>query len=957
MDLLTFAATAVFSTESEEDAAIPLTPIKGVHSVLGEVTNIINISPEKFTNSPLQNLFTAPTLNTPTTKSRCLASNFSTTRSRSTLEKSSNGKLLSYSSPETGGGAQNRGVSSPYQPSNGSQGRSPLTPMSNLKLLTRIASMEESLTSKKVLFQNQSISDKESQCSSNVEFLAASNATTKNVSFRRHNSECLGQSPRHLTRSTSTFRKHPTNTDYPRLSSPGNLVTENMGNLPSVDETTCNRSSEGSRKDKSLGVLSEKFLEHFPMEVSFLETPRRLVIDEVALMLGTERRRVYDIINVLESLSMAARVQKNMYHWMGKLHLQETLARLKALGLKLDVGTHLQALQHLDNDFKFPKCIKTNSGGDGEKVDTRREKSLGILCQKFLMLLLVSPQPHIISLESAVRILIGEVGEDGERLRTRGRRLYDIANVLTSLGLVRKVPTAKAFQYVGPAVEVTDSHDDTLGVLQRHSLLPSCLGNFGGKENINSLGDHDVTPSNIAQRVQKRGRPRKLSADFSASTLPAAKRPKIQRTRSEDAVTSKQSTKFARHPSLHDICQVAEVEREKLLQKECLLRSHSNNEVPSYTSSGLFTLEKTKMPVTKGELKAIGPSHNSVISLQRRLMSRTKIPAALTFQGTSANANNIGKCSAQAKDEQGSVALSNVVGQDGDQTSFSYRQTLQEYRAFQDDARKITTSSLSLPNTKVCASSQNLNASARVTVIGGSSTHSGPQLGSGGPCTPAGSKSMQVIKVITRTGGVSQKESSAVITVLPTVQMCSQSTDTSKPAMHVNRGFQQLSTGIYSNGQKLIGSNDPMVDRVTHDSRQNIYSPYTIYTISNNHVGQRAFGGISSAQNTTVTYPLRYSTPPPCDNFSGDHMSRPSLTGLGNQVPLNAGHLHPNVITGPNSLTGCDQTSRWQPSPGTSSTDSELEEIFGNSFNFTCPRNVVCRYTSQNEGVANKEQV
>lgn len=91
------------------------------------------------------------------------------------------------------------------------------------------------------------------------------------------------------------------------------------------------------------------------MEVSFLETPRRLVIDEVAAMLGTERRRVYDIINVLESLNMAARVQKNMYQWMGQLHLQETLGRLKALGHKLDVGAQLQALQHFDHDFKVPQ--------------------------------------------------------------------------------------------------------------------------------------------------------------------------------------------------------------------------------------------------------------------------------------------------------------------------------------------------------------------------------------------------------------------------------------------------------------------------------------------------------------------------------------------------------------------------------------------------------------------------
>lgn len=56
----------------------------------------------------------------------------------------------------------------------------------------------------------------------------------------------------------------------------------------------------------------------------------------------------------------------------------------------------------------------------------------------------------------------------------------------------------------------------------RHSLLPSFLlsGDSGGKENISCPGDHDVTPSAAPPPTQKRGRPRKLSTDFSASAIP-----------------------------------------------------------------------------------------------------------------------------------------------------------------------------------------------------------------------------------------------------------------------------------------------------------------------------------------------------------------------------------------------------------------------------------------------------
>lgn len=84
-----------------------------------------------------------------------------------------------------------------------------------------------------------------------------------------------------------------------------------------------------------------------------METPRRMVIDEVATILGTERRRVYDIINVLESLNMAARVQKNMYQWMGKLYLEETLGRLKAIAIKLNLRAKVKALHVTKGEKNF----------------------------------------------------------------------------------------------------------------------------------------------------------------------------------------------------------------------------------------------------------------------------------------------------------------------------------------------------------------------------------------------------------------------------------------------------------------------------------------------------------------------------------------------------------------------------------------------------------------------------
>lgn len=63
-----------------------------------------------------------------------------------------------------------------------------------------------------------------------------------------------------------------------------------------------------NRKEKSLGELCRRFL--------FLYgTPQRglLYLDQCTRELGVERRRIYDIINILESFSVIQRCAKNEY--------------------------------------------------------------------------------------------------------------------------------------------------------------------------------------------------------------------------------------------------------------------------------------------------------------------------------------------------------------------------------------------------------------------------------------------------------------------------------------------------------------------------------------------------------------------------------------------------------------------------------------------------------------------
>ncbi|XP_032349609.1 transcription factor E2F7 [Camelus ferus] len=247
-----------------------------------------------------------------------------------------------------------------------------------------------------------------------------------------------------------------------------------------------------SRKQKSLGLLCQKFLARYPSYP--LSTEKTTIsLDEVAVSLGVERRRIYDIVNVLESLRLVSRVAKNQYGWHGRHSLPRTLRDLQRLGEEQKYEEQMAHLQQKEldlMDYKFGEQKKDGcpDSQDHQLLDfsepdypsssanSRKDKSLRIMSQKFVMLFLVS-KTKIVTLDVAAKILIEESQDtpDHSKFKTKVRRLYDIANVLTSLALIKKVHVTEergrkpAFKWIGP-VDFSSSDEELVDVSA--SVLP-----------------------------------------------------------------------------------------------------------------------------------------------------------------------------------------------------------------------------------------------------------------------------------------------------------------------------------------------------------------------------------------------------------------------------------------------------------------------------------------------------
>lgn len=141
-------------------------------------------------------------------------------------------------------------------------------------------------------------------------------------------------------------------------------------------------------------------------------------LDSICTKIGVEKRKIYDLINILSSIQMIERVSKGVYKWHGPAAVEQFVSQL----------TPFVSLPH----------------------KLKKEKSLGSMCFCFLSFMATTRES---SIEAAAESLSHISKPPGSiELRSKIRRLYDISKILATVGLIQNVSQNKKplLRWLGP---------------------------------------------------------------------------------------------------------------------------------------------------------------------------------------------------------------------------------------------------------------------------------------------------------------------------------------------------------------------------------------------------------------------------------------------------------------------------------------------------------------------------
>ncbi|XVF58159.1 hypothetical protein PTKIN_Ptkin07bG0040900 [Pterospermum kingtungense] len=253
------------------------------------------------------------------------------------------------------------------------------------------------------------------------------------------------------------------------------------------------------RKEKSLGLLCSNFLALYNHD-----DVQTIGLDDAASKLGVERRRIYDVVNILESVGVVARKGKNQYSWKGFGEIPRALEKLKEEALRQNFcisGCNKSLRVSEENECRVSLNMKTDGldHTSSKHIDTKREKSLWLITQNFVKLFLCS-EAEMITLDSAAVALLGD-SYNSTAMRTKVRRLYDIANVFASMNLIEKThhPESRkpAFRWLGWGAKHHNGSKATL-------VLNESKKRIFGTEITNHSLKRTKSNSPVHQKLQKK---------------------------------------------------------------------------------------------------------------------------------------------------------------------------------------------------------------------------------------------------------------------------------------------------------------------------------------------------------------------------------------------------------------------------------------------------------------------
>ena len=181
-----------------------------------------------------------------------------------------------------------------------------------------------------------------------------------------------------------------------------------------------------------------------------IDTGVTLDLHNLADELSVDVKKIFLIGNVLEAVGMFSRISMSKVVWNGKDAMYQSLVQLHQLAAKENIQQQIQDVE-AQGDLLHGALAE---GGAGEEVKVKL--TTGVITQRLLMAFLALPYLSTMSAS-----IMGKVISSTRNVSFPFGRLYDMANVLVGIGLLKKVKLepskAPAYQYVGPLVEAVEA--------------------------------------------------------------------------------------------------------------------------------------------------------------------------------------------------------------------------------------------------------------------------------------------------------------------------------------------------------------------------------------------------------------------------------------------------------------------------------------------------------------------